>query len=98
VLRTRSLKLHFTAGMAALLLLTQVGALAHSIKHEADKSHTSCAQCLFASHPSSPPASSHLALDAAARDVHALPVSVPAPRRHTLCAYLVRAPPPRSEI
>jgi hypothetical protein len=98
VLRTRSLKLYLTAGLAALLLLTQVGALAHSIKHGADKPDSSCAQCLFASHPSGPTTSPHLVSGVAAPEVRVLPASVAAPRRHAFCAYLVRAPPRNSEI
>jgi hypothetical protein len=54
----RSLKLHFTAGLAALLLVAQLGAVAHAVKHEADKAHAPCALCVFADHLGKAPISS----------------------------------------
>jgi hypothetical protein len=98
VSRFRLLKLHLTAGLAALLLLAQVGALAHAVKHEADKPDTSCAQCLFANHLSSPPASAPLVVSVGAPEAYALPVSFPAPRKQEFHAYSVRAPPVDFEV
>jgi len=98
VLRVRSLKLHLTAALAALLLLTQVGALAHAVKHDANKADTSCAQCLFANHPGGPPISAGLAVSAGPPNTCAPPVFLPAPFRQAFHAYSVRGPPLASDF
>jgi hypothetical protein len=96
--RRRSLKLHLTAGLAALLLLTQIGTLAHAVGHDADKLDTSCALCLFAAHPSGPPPSACVLVDAGVPEFHVPPVSLPAQLRQEFRANSVRGPPIASEI
>jgi len=84
--------------LAAVLLLVEAGALAHELNHQLHKPDKPCAQCIFANHAGDSPVAAPLVFSAGAPEAHALPVSLPAPRRQAFRAYAVRAPPLRSEI
>lgn len=96
--RFRSLKLFFAAGLAALLLLAQLGAVAHAVKHDAHKPDAPCALCVFADHLGNTPVAVPYVFSALTSENHALPLSLAAPYWQTFRAYAVRAPPLRSEI
>ena len=84
--------------LALLLLLVEAGALAHELDHQLHKPDAPCAQCIFANHLGKAPVAVAFVFSACAPEAHALPVSLPAPRRQAFRAYAVRAPPLHSEI
>ena len=84
--------------LSLLLLLVEVGALADQVEHQLHKPDKPCAQCIFANHVGNAPVSAPLILSACTPETHALPVSLPVPRRQEFRAYAIRAPPLRSEI
>jgi hypothetical protein len=58
VSRFPSLRSYVAAGFTALLLLAQVGAVAHAVKHDAQRPDAPCALCVFADHLGKAPVSS----------------------------------------
>ena len=84
--------------LSLLLLVVETGALAHELEHQLQKPDAPCAHCLFANHMGKTPITVPYVFSACAPETHALPVSIPAPRRHEITAYTVRAPPADSEI
>ncbi len=84
--------------LSLLLVVVETGALAHELEHQLQKPDAPCAQCLFANHLGKTPAIVPYVFSGCAPETYSLPVSIPAPRRHEITAYAVRAPPADSEI
>ena len=84
--------------LSLLLLVVETGALAHELQHQLQKPDAPCAQCLFANHIGKTPVAVPYVFSACAPETYSPPVSLPAPRRHEITAYAVRAPPLRFEI
>jgi hypothetical protein len=84
--------------LSLLLLVVETGALAHELQHQLQKPDAPCAQCLFVNHIGKTPVAVPYVFSVCAPETHSLPVSLPAPRRHEITAYAVRAPPVDSEI
>lgn len=84
--------------LSLLLLVVETGALAHELQHQLQKPDAPCAQCLFVNHIGKTPVAVPYVFSACAPETHSLPVFLPAPRRHEITAYAVRAPPVDSEI
>lgn len=84
--------------LSLLLLVVETGALAHELEHQLQKPDAPCAQCLFANHVGKTPITLPYVFSACPPETYSLPVSIPAPRRHEITAYAVRAPPADSEI
>lgn len=84
--------------LSLLLLLVEAGALADELNHQLHKPDKPCAQCIFASHAGNAPVAVPIFFGACAPESHALPVSLPTPRRQRFHAYSGRAPPLHSEI
>ena len=84
--------------LSLLLLLVEAGALADELNHQLHKPDKPCAQCIFASHAGNAPVAVPLVFGVCAPEVHAPPVSLPAPYPQSFHAYSGRAPPLRFEI
>lgn len=81
-----------------LLLVVEAGALAHELEHQLQKPDAPCSQCFFVNHLDKTPVAIPLVCSTYAPETLLLSVAVPAPRRHEITAYAVRAPPFHSEI
>jgi hypothetical protein len=84
--------------LSLLLLVVEAGAMAHELEHQLQKPDAPCTQCLFANHLGKSPVTVPYVFSAYAPETYSLPVSLPAPRRHEITSYAVRAPPFHSEI
>lgn len=84
--------------LSLLLLVVEAGALAHELDHQLHKPDAPCAQCIFVNHLGKTPITVPYVLSVCTPETYSLPVSIPAPRRHEITAYAVRAPPVDSEI
>lgn len=83
---------------ALLLVLVGAAALAHELDHQLQKPDAPCAQCLFVNHLDKAPVAVPHVVGAHPPETHAPPGALPAPRRHPIAAYAVRAPPAYSAI
>ncbi|WP_372523451.1 hypothetical protein [Sulfuricaulis sp.] len=84
--------------LSLLLLVVEAGALAHELDHQLQKPDAPCAQCVFVNHLGKTPVTvPHIFIVFTPETYLSLP-AVPAPRRHEITAYAVRAPPVDSEI
>jgi len=84
--------------LSLLLLVIETGALAHELEHQLQKPDAPCSQCFFANHLDKTPVVVPLVCSTYTPEALLLSVTVPAPRRHEIAAYAVRAPPFHSEI
>jgi len=84
--------------LSLLLLVVEAGALAHELEHQLQKPDAPCSQCFFVNHLDKTPLAIPLVLSTYTPETPLLSVTVPAPRRHEITAYAVRAPPFHSEI
>jgi hypothetical protein len=84
--------------LSLLLLVVEAGALAHELDHQLQKPDAPCAQCVFVNHLGKTPVIvPNIYIVFTPETYLALP-AFPAPHRHEITAYAVRAPPVSSEI
>jgi hypothetical protein len=84
--------------LSLLLLLVEAGALAHELDHQLQKPDTPCAQCAFVNHLGKTPVTVPTVFIAFTPETYLALPAFPAPRRHEITAYAVRAPPIYFEI